>query len=79
MDNPNGVNNFAEGALALNEGRRNDSQSWKTSLNKSSICQLDCVKKFLAASKIAQESLIPPGKENEVLFTMNNVSRNQCE
>ena len=62
------MNNYAEGALALNQGRRNDSKLWTTSLDKNRLFQRDSVKKLMEASKVAQESLVPQGKENAVLF-----------
>ena len=69
VDNPSGVNNYAEGALALHQGRCNDSKLWTTSLTKDRVLGMDSVRRFMAASRAARASLIPPGEGDTVLFT----------
>ena len=69
VDNPSGVNNYAEGALALNQGRRNDSKLWTTSLRKDRVLGMDSVQRFMAASTAARAALVPPGGGDTVLFT----------
>ena len=69
VDNPSGVNNYAEGALALNQGRRNDSKLWTTSLRKDRVLGMDSVQRYMAASTAARAALVPPGGGDTVLFT----------
>ena len=69
VDNPSGVNSYAEGALALNQGRRNDSKLWTTSLRKDRVLGMDSVQRFMAASNAARAALVPPGGGDTVLFT----------
>nr|XP_054766405.1 fidgetin-like protein 1 [Lytechinus pictus] len=46
-----GLNNFAEGALALSSNYPNESSEWRSSLTQDSIRNMDCVKNLLTASK----------------------------
>ena len=69
VDNPSGVNNYAEGALALNQGHRNDSKLWTTSLRKDRVMGMASVQRFMAASTAARAALVPPEGGDTVLFT----------
>ncbi len=62
-----GVNNYAEAALALQAGRKNESKLWTSSLTKEKLYQLESVKNLLAHSKAEEKMLVPEEKENEVL------------
>ncbi|XP_030842170.1 fidgetin-like protein 1 [Strongylocentrotus purpuratus] len=50
-----GLNNFAEGALALSSNHPNESSEWKSSLTLDSIKNMDIVKQLLAESKKCSE------------------------
>jgi len=66
-----GVNNFAEAALALQAGRRNESKDWHSSLSREKMASMGCVQAFLKKAKVAAESIIPAGKENQTVHLSN--------
>ncbi len=69
MNDPAGVNNFADAALAHSEGRRNESKAWTSSLTPARMREMPCVQRFLEASRRARENFVPDEKKNVPLFT----------
>lgn len=70
LDSPlevGGVNNFAEGALALQAGHKNESKDWTSSLTKERIKSLPCLKRFKQVSDVCRKTVVPEGKENALL------------
>lgn len=66
-----GLNNFAEGALAICGERRNESQSWKSSLNVDSIQNMDCFARLKNASRTSSMQILPPHMKHKVLPQSN--------
>ncbi|RUS89254.1 hypothetical protein EGW08_002997, partial [Elysia chlorotica] len=77
-----GLNNFAEGALALCQFYKNDSSKWKTSLTEESIMQHPCIVEALAENEsgsISDDFDIPlnmnavTSSETSSLFPMKDI------
>ncbi|XP_072177548.1 fidgetin-like protein 1 isoform X2 [Diadema setosum] len=62
----NGLNNFADGALALSGSHANESSEWKSCLTVDNVKNMDCVKALLKTSEEAarsqQKSLLEAAK-----------------
>ncbi|XP_045212612.2 fidgetin-like protein 1 [Mercenaria mercenaria] len=62
FDEHTGLNNYAEGALAICSGNKNESQSWKSSLTLEKIRSLPYIQKALKSSQESVSRLVPSHK-----------------
>ncbi|KAL5018966.1 hypothetical protein ScPMuIL_004688 [Solemya velum] len=66
-DENSGLNNYAEGALALCSRHKNDSQKWKSSLTIDRVMEMDCVRQLQADNKIVSDRILPPSQADKLL------------
>lgn len=67
MEENNGLNNYAEGALAICSRFKNESHNWKSSLSMDKIKQMECYKNITAKNKKISDELVPPQMVNKIL------------
>lgn len=67
FDEKSGLNNYAEGALALCSGNRNESQKWQSCLSLDKISSLSTVQKSISASKAYKENHLPTSRMHQLL------------
>ncbi|XP_072042630.1 fidgetin-like protein 1 [Amphiura filiformis] len=70
-----GLNNYAEGALALCANKPNESASWQSSLTPDNIGSLKCVQDLISASKLSASAKVPANCD-EVLHLKTKQSAN---
>ncbi|XP_069123454.1 fidgetin-like protein 1 isoform X2 [Argopecten irradians] len=69
LDSTAGLNNFAEGALALCSPHKNESSKWQTSLTLEKLKGMKCVQDVMKKGQADADMLIPPSHRNKVLFS----------
>ncbi|KAK3091671.1 hypothetical protein FSP39_021709 [Pinctada imbricata] len=72
FDTDTGLNNYADGALALCSLYRNESQKWKSSLTSEQCKKKDWFQKILKRSQESSNHLLPQDKQNTVLIRSEN-------
>lgn len=77
MDEQNGLNNYAEGALSICSRYKNESHNWRSSLTLDKIKQMGCFKDIVAKNKKMSDTLVPPHMVNKVLSSepTNNITQ----
>ncbi|XP_075465319.1 fidgetin isoform X2 [Ascaphus truei] len=73
------LSNYAEGQSILLNGRKNESESWQTSLNSESIYPMSCVADVIAASKAGVVTAIPPSDVSANIGSSPGVASNLTE
>ncbi|XP_033735185.1 fidgetin-like protein 1 [Pecten maximus] len=69
LDSTTGLNNFAEGALALCSPHKNESNKWQTSLTLEKLMGMKCVEDVMKKSQEHADMLVPPSQRNAILFS----------
>ncbi|XP_060588617.1 fidgetin-like protein 1 [Ruditapes philippinarum] len=67
FDEHTGLNNYAEGALALCSGNKNESQNWKSSLTLDKIKSLPYIKNAMKNSQESTHRMVPGQRLSEPL------------
>ncbi|XP_060085132.1 fidgetin-like protein 1 [Ylistrum balloti] len=77
LDKMSGLNNFADGALALCSSHKNESNKWQTSLSMEKLKGIKCVQDMMKRSQRHADILVPPSHKNTILFSrrVKNISK----
>lgn len=67
FDEQTGLNNYAEGALAICSSNKNESQYWKCSLTMEKVTAMTCVQKAMNNAKECQKKLLGHHKPTDPL------------
>ncbi|XP_048248695.1 fidgetin-like protein 1 isoform X1 [Haliotis rufescens] len=76
LDEKSGLNNFAEGALAICSKHKNESQKWKSTLTLDALKSKDFYQKLNSQAMSISKSYLPKGSDNDTVFKKTDNKEN---